>query len=78
MLRRGYLDRTIISTLLDCNNKISEHVYAQTHPRNYAEKQVAKARSKRPAELKQGPLPCVERLGEAASHATSKIDAKDF
>jgi len=33
MLRRGYLDRTVVSTLLDRNNKISEHVYDQKHPR---------------------------------------------
>ena len=29
MLRRGFLTNTIVITLLDRNNKISEHVYAQ-------------------------------------------------
>jgi hypothetical protein len=46
MLRRGYLVDTIVSTLLDRNNKISEHVYDQKYPRKYAERQVAEARGK--------------------------------
>jgi hypothetical protein len=46
MLRRGYLDRTVVSTLLDHANKISEHIYEQAYPRKYAEKQVADARAK--------------------------------
>jgi len=46
MLRRGYVDRAIVSTLLDHANKISAHVYDQKHPRQYAERQVAKAKEK--------------------------------
>ena len=44
MLRRGYLPATIISTLLDRNNKISDHIYEQGKPHEYAERQVTKAR----------------------------------
>jgi hypothetical protein len=47
-LRRGYLPQVIVSTLLDRANKISEHIYAQPHPRTYAERQIAKAREKIP------------------------------
>ena len=46
MLRLGYMDSTIVSTLLDRGNKISEHVYAQSQPRQYAERQVAEAKKK--------------------------------
>jgi hypothetical protein len=43
MLRRGSPTSTIISTLLDRNNKISAHVYDQADPRRYIEKQIAEA-----------------------------------
>ena len=46
MLRRGYVDSAIVSTLLDHGNKISEHVYAQSQPRKYAERQVTEAKAK--------------------------------
>jgi AAA domain len=46
MLRRGYVTPSIVSTLLDRNNKISEHIHAQLNPRQYAERQVAKAKAK--------------------------------
>ena len=42
MLRLGYLQRTIIATLLDQRNGISAHVLDQKEPRAYAERQVAK------------------------------------
>jgi hypothetical protein len=48
MLRNGYLDRAIVSTLLDHANKISAHIYDQPQPRAYAERQIAKAREKNP------------------------------
>ncbi len=44
MLRLGYLQRTIIATLLDRRNGISAHVLDQKEPRAYAERQVAKAK----------------------------------
>ena len=44
MLRRGYVTYTIVSTLLDRNNQISQHVYDQSDPRAYAERQIAKAK----------------------------------
>jgi hypothetical protein len=43
MLRRGYLPSTIMSTLRDPRNKISQHVLEQNNPHGYAAKQVAKA-----------------------------------
>jgi hypothetical protein len=46
MLRHGYVDRTIVSTILDHNNKISAHVYDQKEPRKYAQRQVAEAKAK--------------------------------
>jgi hypothetical protein len=44
MLRRGVLGASIVSTLLDHANKISEHIYEQKNPRQYAERQIAKAK----------------------------------
>jgi hypothetical protein len=64
MLRRGYLDRSIVSTLLDRANKISAHVYDQKHPRQYAERQVAKAKSKVKSEPKAEVLPESQWMGE--------------
>jgi hypothetical protein len=46
MVRRGYLADTIVSTLLDRKNKISEHVNDQKLPRTYAERQIGKAKAK--------------------------------
>jgi predicted P-loop ATPase len=45
MLRRGDTPNAIVATLLDRNNKISEHVYDQANPGDYAWKQVTKAAS---------------------------------
>jgi hypothetical protein len=45
MLRRGDTSQTIIATLLDRNNKISEHIYDQSNPSDYALKQVSNATS---------------------------------
>jgi hypothetical protein len=44
MLRRGYACKSIASTLLDRNNKISAHVYDQDDPPAYVKKQIAKAK----------------------------------
>jgi hypothetical protein len=49
MLRRGFLPQVITSTLLDRANKISDHVNAQAKPREYAERQIAKAKEKIPS-----------------------------
>src|SRR5262249_139592 len=38
--------RTIVSTLLNRDNKISAHVYDQSNPRTYVERQIAKAKEK--------------------------------
>jgi hypothetical protein len=45
MLRRGDAASTIVAVLLDRNNKISEHVYDQANPNDYALKQVSNAAS---------------------------------
>jgi AAA domain len=66
MLRRGYLTSTVVSTLLDHKNKISDHVYVQAQPRTYAERQVeeAKKKVKVTADPKDKPLPESQWLGE--------------
>jgi predicted P-loop ATPase len=43
LLRRGETPTAIVATLLDRNNKISQHVYDQANPGDYAWKQVTKA-----------------------------------
>jgi hypothetical protein len=43
MLRRGYALSAMMSVLLDKNNRISEHIYEQARPRDYAMEQIAKA-----------------------------------
>ena len=43
MLRRGYRKEAIVQVLLDRNNGISEHVYDQAKPREYAARQVEQA-----------------------------------
>jgi hypothetical protein len=48
MLRCGYPDAVIVSSLLDHANKISDHVYAQRHPREYVVRQVNKAKEQTP------------------------------
>jgi hypothetical protein len=45
MLRRGDASQTIVAILLDRNNKISEHIYDQSNPSDYALKQVSNATS---------------------------------
>jgi hypothetical protein len=65
MLRRDYLERTIVSTLLDDANKISEHVNAQGSPRAYAERQVARARERvRPNKTEVIVLPESQWMGD--------------
>ena len=67
MLRRGYMDRAIVSTLLDRANKISEHVYDQQNPRTYVEKQVAKAKKDQPP-LKSTALLPIQSTAEFISN----------
>jgi predicted P-loop ATPase len=43
LLRRGETPTAVVAVLLDRNNKISEHVYDQGNPGDYAWKQVTKA-----------------------------------
>jgi hypothetical protein len=59
MLRRDCPTSTIVSTLFDRNNKVSQHVYDQSAPRAYAERQVAEAKKKitSTADAKGKPLP---------------------
>jgi hypothetical protein len=46
MFRRGYRVEAVLATLLDRRNKISAHIYDQQKPQEYAERQIAEARSK--------------------------------
>jgi hypothetical protein len=46
LLRCGCPDRAILSTILSRSNKISDHVYDQKDPADYAKKQLAKAKEK--------------------------------
>ena len=63
MLRRGYADMAIVSTLLDRANEISDHVNAQAKPREYALRQIAKAKAKIPSTNVEV-LPPSQWLGE--------------
>jgi hypothetical protein len=45
MLTLGYLESTIVKTLLDKRNGIAVHVLAQAQPRAFAERQVTKAKN---------------------------------
>jgi hypothetical protein len=46
MLRCGYFAGVIASRLLDHNNKISAHIYAQGNPQKYVAKQISEAKKK--------------------------------
>jgi RecA-family ATPase len=64
MLRRKAPDSAIISTLLDKNNRISDHIYDQKDkdPRKYVEKQIAEAKAQ--TQPKQEPLPEILDAGD--------------
>ena len=66
MLRRGSPTSTIVSTLLDRSNRISQHVYDQSDPRAYAERQIAKAKEEFTSrtKAKSKSLPQSQWLGE--------------
>src|SRR5262249_42790677 len=63
-LRRKIPDSVIVSTLLDKNNRISDHIYDQKDkdPRKYVEKQIAEAKAQ--TQPKQEPLPEVLDAGD--------------
>ena len=46
MLRRGYRAEAIVQVLLDRNNGVSEHIYDQSKPHEYAARQVEQATEK--------------------------------
>lgn len=46
LMRRGKSDEEIIGLITDKANRISNHIYEQSNPVQYAERQVAKAREK--------------------------------
>src|SRR6516165_3569745 len=64
MLRRGYLEPTIESTLLDRANKISAHIYDQPNPRSYVKKQIADARAKVRPTVEAEVLPASQWFGD--------------
>ena len=43
LIRQNTADSDILAILLDRNNKISDHVYDQSNPQDYAERQIAQA-----------------------------------
>lgn len=45
MLRRGYRSEAIVAVLLDRANRVSDHIYDQSRPHSYVERQVAEARA---------------------------------
>jgi hypothetical protein len=45
LIRRGDADDDIVAVLLDRNNRISDHIFDQPNPQEYARRQVGKARS---------------------------------
>jgi hypothetical protein len=67
MLRRGYTDRSIVSTLMDRANKISEHVLEQRNPRHYVERQIKEARAKLPPPKPIEVLPPSQWFGEKSA-----------
>ena len=50
LIRQNTPDADIVAVLLDQNNKISEHVYDQPNPQDYAVRQVAQAHAARAAD----------------------------
>jgi hypothetical protein len=48
MVRRDYVDSVIRSTLLDRNNRISDHIYRQSNPHECVERQIARAKELNP------------------------------
>src|SRR5262249_34841678 len=64
MLRHGVPDSAIVSTLLDKNNRISDHIYDQKDkdPRKYAKKQIAEAKAQ--IQPKEEPLPEILDAGD--------------
>jgi hypothetical protein len=44
MLRRGHISEKILATLLNKDNRISDHIYDQPDPEGYAERQIEEAK----------------------------------
>jgi hypothetical protein len=67
MLRRGDAPQAIVATLLDRNNKISEHVYDQANPHDYALRQVKNAAGPKnwPDRTMHSKTPIASNLGNA-------------
>jgi X-X-X-Leu-X-X-Gly heptad repeat protein len=63
MVRRNYVDSVIRSTLLDRNNRISDHIYRQSNPRENVGRQIARAKELEP-KAKGKSLPASHWLGE--------------
>jgi len=63
MVRRDYVDSAIRSTLLDRNNRISDHIYRQSNPREYVERQIARAKELEPKSRDKA-LPQSQFFGE--------------
>jgi hypothetical protein len=46
MLRQGFIEEAIVKTLLNKDNRISDHVYDQPDPQGYAKRQIAEAKQR--------------------------------
>jgi hypothetical protein len=73
MLRRSIPDIVIQSTLLNRDNKISDHIYEQPNPRSYVKKQIADARAKVRPTVEVEILPPSQWLGERPAQAPPSL-----
>ena len=69
LMRRNTADSDILAILLDRNNKISDHVYDQSNPQDYAERQIAQAHTARAADWRTRVIDGT-RLDRAATSPT--------
>ena len=70
MIRQNTPDTDIVAILLDQNNKISEHVYDQPNPQEYAERQVAQAHAARAADWRSR---AIDGKGWVAGNVTNVL-----
>jgi predicted P-loop ATPase len=70
LLRRNTADSDILALLLDKNNKISEHVYDQANPQDYAERQIAQAHAARAADWRTR---AIDSRGFVAGNVTNVL-----
>jgi hypothetical protein len=67
LLRRGNGDDDIVAVLLDRNNRISDHVYDQSNPRDYVVRQIERARN--PLDWKDLTMPAKTAMASNVGNA---------